>query len=682
METAVLDYLAELGDAFVNPQKRVFIGYLLAALAIACAVIAFSAGTGLRAGLGEGWRRVFDRKIWWSASARGDYRLFLANQAVMMALVPFLVTQVALAAVLFETLHGMAGGRPMLWAALPGWGVALLFTVAHFILDDATKYLVHRALHRWPVLWAFHKVHHSAETMTPLTVYRTHPVEGLLFTLRGIFVQAVVIAVFVYYFGDRVDLVTVLGANLFVFVFNVTGANLRHSHISIGYGRVLERLLISPAQHQLHHSSDPRHHDRNFGMALAVWDWVGGSLHLSEKNTVLRFGLGTELSETAHGIKSLYGQPLQEAARVIHDTCHTGTRKMMNALVLATGRVGPAIRSRARLFALLLALSAVFYPAGTRAAEELNIYSHRQPFLINPFIDAYTAKTGVKVNIVYASRGLAQRLQAERENSPADVVLTVDIGRLMVYADKDLLAPVESALLEKNIPEHLRDPKGRWFALSKRARVVAVAKGRVDPSEIARIEDLADPKWKDRICSRPGSHVYNRALMASLIAAHGEAKAEEWARGFVANLARRPQGDDRAQVKAVFEGVCDIAIINNYYFGKLMVDEDPEKRAWADAVNIVFTNQDDRGNHINISGGGVAKYSQRKQLAVGFLEFLSGMEAQRLYGEINFEYPVNPEVPAAPELKALGDFSEDQLPIGRIAQLAPAAQKIIDRVGW
>ena len=149
----------------------------------------------------------------------------------------------------------------------------------------------------------------------------------------------------------------------------------------------------------------------------------------------------------------------------------------------------------------------------------------------------------MKVNIVYASRGLAQRLQAERQNSPADLVLTVDIGRLMVYADKDLLAPIESAVLEKDIPAHLRDPKGRWFALSKRARVVAAAaKGRVDPSEIVRIEDLADPKWKGRICSRPGSHVYNRALMASLIAAHGETKAEEWARGFVANLARRPQG--------------------------------------------------------------------------------------------------------------------------------------------
>lgn len=682
METAILDYLTALGDSFVNPQKRVFVGYLLAALAIACAVLAFSARDGFRVGLGAGWRRVFDRRVWWSPSARGDYRLFLANQAVMMAIMPFLVTQVALAALLFEYLHEIASGRPVLWAALPGWGVALLFTATHFILDDATKYLVHRALHRWPVLWAFHKVHHSAETMTPLTVYRTHPVEGILFTLRGIAVQAVGIGVFVFYFGDRVDLVTVLGANLFVFVFNVTGANLRHSHISIGYPRMLERWLISPAQHQLHHSVDPRHYDRNFGMALAIWDRAGGSLHLSEKNTTLRYGLGSELSETAHGIKSLYGAPLLEAARIVYNTSHTGMKNMNTAIVSAAGRIGPAIRSGVRLFVLALALGAAFYPTGARAADELNIYSHRQPFLINPFIDVYTAKTGVKVNIVYASRGLAQRLQAERQNSPADLVLTVDIGRLMVYADKDLLAPIESAVLEKDIPAHLRDPKGRWFALSKRARVVAAAKGRVDPSEIVRIEDLADPKWKGRICSRPGSHVYNRALMASLIAAHGETKAEEWARGFVANLARRPQGNDRAQVKAIYEGVCDVAIINNYYFGKLTADDDPEKRAWAAAVNVIFTNQADRGNHINISGGGVAKYSKNKKLATEFLEFLSGPEAQKLYGAINFEYPVNPAVPAAPALQVLGDFREDQLPISTIAELTPTAQRIIDRVGW
>ena len=318
---------------------------------------------------------------------------------------------------------------------------------------------------------------------------------------------------------------------------------------------------------------------------------------------------------------------------------------------------------------------------GLRAAE-LNVYSHRQPFLINPFLKAFEKETGTRVNVVFAAKGLVQRLLAEGRRSPADVVLTVDIGRLYAYADKNLFAEVSSPTLEKNIPAHLRDAGNRWFGLSKRARVVAIARDRVKPSEIERLEDLADPKWKGRICSRPGSHVYNRALVASMIAAHGEKAAEEWARGLVANLARRPQGNDRAQVKAIFEGVCDVAIINSYYYGKLKTSDIPAQRKWGDAIDIVFTNQKDRGNHVNISGGGVAIHSKNKALAVKLLEFLTERTAQSLYGEINYEFPVNPKVEASPEVKSWGSFKEDRLPIGRIATLTPDAQRIIDRVGW
>ena len=317
-----------------------------------------------------------------------------------------------------------------------------------------------------------------------------------------------------------------------------------------------------------------------------------------------------------------------------------------------------------------------------RAAEILNIYSHRQPFLIQPFIDAYVAKTGTKINVVYSSKGLAQRLQAEGARSPADVILTVDIARLHVYADKDLLAPADSFILRDNIPAHLRDPKSRWFAFSKRARVIAVARKARDLESISRYEDLVDAKWSGRICSRPGSHVYNRALVASLIDAVGNEKAEAWAKGVVNNLARRPQGNDRAQVKAIYEGVCDIAIINNYYFGKLKHSNKPAQRDWAAAVRLVFPNQDDRGTHINISGGGVAKHSKNKAEAVRFLEFLTTKTAQELYSEVNFEYPVNRDVPVPDELASWGTFSEDRMAIARIAELAPKAQKIIDRVRW
>ena len=315
---------------------------------------------------------------------------------------------------------------------------------------------------------------------------------------------------------------------------------------------------------------------------------------------------------------------------------------------------------------------------------EVNIYSHRQPFLINPFLDKFTEETGIKTNVVYATKGLAQRLKAEGKNSPADVILTVDIGRLYIYDDLDLLASIDSNVLDKNIPQNLKSPENKWFALSKRSRVIVTSKDRVMEGQITKIEDLANQKWKGRICSRPGSHVYNRALMASLILSLGEDAAEEWAKKFVANLSRRPQGNDRAQVKAIFEGQCDISIINNYYFGKLKYSEDTKQREWAKGVRLIFPNQgtEDRGAHINISGGGVAKYSKNKKEAVALLEFLSKAQSQKMYGEINFEYPVNPSVETTEELKSWGSFKSDNLPIISIAQKAYDAQKIIDKVGW
>ena len=318
------------------------------------------------------------------------------------------------------------------------------------------------------------------------------------------------------------------------------------------------------------------------------------------------------------------------------------------------------------------------------AATELNIYSHRQPFLIDPFLKAFTEKTGIKTNVLYSTKGLAQRLKAEGENSPADVILTVDIGRLYIYQDLGLLSQVQSDILQSNIPAHLRSTDNTWFGLSKRARIVVTSKDRVAVGEIKNIEDLADHKWEGRICVRPGSHVYNRALMASMIASHGAEAAEQWAEGLVANLARRPQGNDRAQVKAIYEGQCDVAIINNYYFGKLKYSEDENQRQWAQALNLVFPNQgaDERGAHVNISGGGIAKHSKNKEAAQALLEFLTEPVAQQLYGAINFEYPVNPNVPASDELQSWGAFKEDKLPILKIAELSREAQKIIDRVGW
>lgn len=333
---------------------------------------------------------------------------------------------------------------------------------------------------------------------------------------------------------------------------------------------------------------------------------------------------------------------------------------------------------------IFILLSLIMLNSNSLISKEINIYSHRQPFLINPFLEAFTAETGIKTNIVYSKTGLAERLQAEGANSPADLILTVDIARLYVYRDKDLLASIDSSLLKANIPSYLRSDDNTWFGLSKRARVIIVNKNRVNFDEIKKIEDLSSPKWKGRICSRPGSHVYNRALMASIIAANGEEEAEKWAEGLVLNLARRPQGNDRAQVKAIYEGQCDIAIINNYYFGKLKFSEDSKQREWTKNLKLIFPNQErgDRGSHVNISGGGVVKFSKNKKEAIMLLEYLTNKNAQQLYGEINFEYPVNPNVDSSDELKSWGVFREDELPIINIAKLAPLAQKIIDRSGW
>jgi len=315
-------------------------------------------------------------------------------------------------------------------------------------------------------------------------------------------------------------------------------------------------------------------------------------------------------------------------------------------------------------------------------SQELNIYSHRQAFLLNPLLEGFKKQTGTKINIVFASKGLIQRLIAEGPRSPADIILTVDIARLQQYANKGLFAPVSSPALKANIPAHLRDPNGLWYGLSKRVRVVAVSKDRVGKGEIKRIEDLADPKWKGKICTRKGSHVYNRALLASLIAAHGEAAAEKWARGLVANLARKPQGNDRAQAKAISQGICDIAIMNHYYYFKMKKNKNPAQHKWAKAIRILFTNQSDRGNHVNISGIGLAKHSKNRKLAITLMEYLSSKQAQSLYAEVNYEYPANASVSASPEVKVLGQFKADKLPIATIAKLAPTAQRIIDRVGW
>ncbi len=337
-----------------------------------------------------------------------------------------------------------------------------------------------------------------------------------------------------------------------------------------------------------------------------------------------------------------------------------------------------------RLFFVSIIFTSMLPLAGTvRAEETVNIYSYRQEFLIRPFLDKFTEKTGIPVKVVFATKGVLERLKAEGRNTPADLILTVDIARLNAFVEAGLTRTVSSDVLAGNIPDHYRQPDGHWFALTSRARVLFVSKDRVPAGAVTRYEDLADPKWRGKICTRSSDHPYNRALMASMIAAHGEAKAKAWAEGVLANLARKPQGNDRAQVKAIKDGLCDIGIGNQYYFGKMKFnDKKPEQQAWAAAVRLVYPNQADRGVHVNISGMTMTKHAKHPDAALKLMEFLSGDLAQSMYAATNYEYPVKPDVAADKEVQSWGAFKADTLALQTIADLSPKATMIFQEIGF
>ncbi|WP_370277981.1 Fe(3+) ABC transporter substrate-binding protein [Pontibacterium sp.] len=331
-----------------------------------------------------------------------------------------------------------------------------------------------------------------------------------------------------------------------------------------------------------------------------------------------------------------------------------------------------------------VALSAIFAAPVAQAADEVNIYSFRQAFLIKPLLEAFTEETGIKANVVFSKKGLLERIEHEGKNSPADVLLTSDIGPLYDAVEKGLLQPIQSDVLNSNIPAKYRATDGQWYGLTSRSRIIYASKDRVKEGEISSYEDLADPKWKGRICTRSGKHTYNLSLIGSMVAEHGEAEAQQWLTSVKGNLARRPQGNDRAQVKAVKQGECDLALGNSYYFGKMITnDKKPEQIEWAQSVNLIFPNQDNRGAHMNISGAGVTKYAPHKDAAIKLIEFLSSEKAQQMYAEVNFEFPVREGTPRSELInKYMGEFKEDGINLQRVAELRSTAAKMVDKVGF
>jgi len=331
-----------------------------------------------------------------------------------------------------------------------------------------------------------------------------------------------------------------------------------------------------------------------------------------------------------------------------------------------------------KLAMILLGLSTFGATAHSDHSDTVNIYSFRQSFLIDPILEKFTQQTGIKTKVVFAKKGLVERIKREGKYSPADVVLTSNFSKLLQLEDEGLTQPFQSAAVNKNVPAQYRDDNGHWVALTKRVRNIYASKQNVSEPTALTYEQLADESFKGKICTRSGKHPYNLGLIASMIAHKGEQQTETWLKGVKENLARKPQGNDRAQVKAIKEGLCDVSLGNSYYFGKMLTNDD--QKPWAEAVHIVYPNQNDRGAHINVSGAVIAKHAPNKENAKKLIAFLASEKAQQAYASVNMEYPVNPKVTPSKLVASWGEFKEDPLPLSEVAKYRTAALKLVDKV--
>jgi len=341
-------------------------------------------------------------------------------------------------------------------------------------------------------------------------------------------------------------------------------------------------------------------------------------------------------------------------------------------------RISPSL---AALRAVALAAAAAF-SAGASAAGEVSLYTTREPKLIQPLLDAYTQKTGIKVNTVFVKDGLIERVKAEGEQSPADVLMTVDIGNLLDLVEAGVTQPVKSETLESVIPPNLRGADGHWYALSLRDRVLYAAKDL--PLEAFTYEELADPKWKGKVCIRSGQHPYNTGLIAAMIAHDGAEATEQWLRGVKANLARKAAGGDRDVARDILGAICDIGIANAYYAGHMKnAEPGTDARKWGDAIKVIRPTFDkSRGTHVNISGAAVARHAPNRDNAIGLLEYLVSEEAQTLYAKANYEYPIRKGVPLDPVVASFGPLEVDPLPVAEIAKYRKQASQLVDKVGF
>jgi len=339
---------------------------------------------------------------------------------------------------------------------------------------------------------------------------------------------------------------------------------------------------------------------------------------------------------------------------------------------------------RGRLVARLVGAATLSWLAAAPAlaqSNDVNLYTYREPGLIRPALEAFTKATGIKVNTLFAADGLAQRMRSEGVNSPADLLIAVDIGRLQEAIDLGVTQPVKSDALDKAIPAQFRDPQGQWHALTLRSRIAYVAKDRVADTDLT-YEGLADPKWRGKICIRSGQHPYNTSLFAAFIAKHGEAKTETWLKGLKANLARKPSGGDREGARDILAGVCDLAIGNSYYVGLMRNAKEEDQRKWGNAIRTINPTFEGGGTHVNISGLVMAKHAPNRANAAKLMEFLVSDSAQHIFSDLNYEYPVVAEAPIADTVKSFGALRPDSLSLNDVAKHRKAASTLVDKVGF
>jgi len=636
------------------PNERVWWLYLAVAALLALAVwaVKLRGRVSLR-------RFLFAREVWLHRSALLDYRL-MALRALLDATLfaPFVVSSTALAFAVLAALTRWFGGGP--FDGAPLWVVVTALTVATFAAEDLARYLVHRLSHRVPALWELHKVHHSAEALTPFTVYRTHPLEGVLMRAGAAVGIGLAVGGTAWLFRQGTTVWELAGVHALGFLWTSIGGNLRHSHVWLSYGRALEHVLISPAQHQIHHSRDERDFDRNFGVSLAIWDRLFGSLMLSGERTQalregrLRFGVR---GASAFDLQQILLGPFVPS----HSPSRWGSHLGFNAVsgVLQEGKgvdVGEnpkqtdsrptdeiepkgssSVKSNLKinLKSKLAVLSMLAVGVSANAAHaDLTIYTDRPTARVQTVADEYTQLTGEKVTIVEMAYGdLVKRLNAEGAASPADVLFVKDLVYLAELANDGRLQPMVSTVVDTEIAPQMKDPKNLWTAVTIRGRTLVYDPSRVDAKELKGYEDLADVKWAGRICVRTSKSAYNEALVAGLIEVHGYLKAKDIVDGWVQNLAADPMPNDNAVLEAVANGTCDVGITNTYYLGAAIA-KNP-----AFPVRAHFADQNSTGMFGNGTGAGVAVNSKQSAAATKFIELLLSEKHQLAMSAAHFDYP-------------------------------------------